>query len=63
MSDEWQADGKNTFQKCIRRNEGCKKILSINIYPERLINHYDMISELNIIAKKNRGLKIEFREN
>ena len=28
-----------------------------------MINHYDMISELNIITKKNRALKIEFREN
>lgn len=47
----------------MRRGESCKNIISVSVYGERLVDHYDMISELNIICRKNRGLKLEEREN
>lgn len=37
--------------------------MAFNIYPDNLVSHVEMISELNIICKKNRSLKIEEREN
>lgn len=58
-NSKWQAEGKNMFQKCIRRSESCKQVLALNIYPDNLVQHYEMISELNIICRKNRNLKIE----
>ena len=44
LKDPWNAEGKGLFQKCVRRNETCRIILAFNIYPEHLINHYEMIS-------------------
>jgi len=38
-------------------------MLAVNLYPDNLAKHTEMVSELNIICRKNRNLKIEDREN
>lgn len=58
VKDPWGVDGKGDLQKCMRKSESCRHIHALNIYPDNLINHYELISELNIICKKNRDLKI-----
>ena len=37
--------------------------MSINLYPDEVIKHYDFLSELCILCKKNRNYKIDEREN
>ena len=60
--DPWKA-GKNKFQAVIRRSEYSKNILSVNLYPEEPIKHYDFISEICILCKKSRKLRLDEREN
>jgi hypothetical protein len=56
-NDPWEK-GKDAFQQVIRRGEYNKEVFSVNLYPENLIKHWDMISELNILCKKRRNLKV-----
>jgi hypothetical protein len=59
LSQRWTSESKLLFQRCVRRSESCKQLLALNVYPEHLADHYDMVSELNIICRKNRSLRIE----
>lgn len=47
----------------IRKCEHSKHLTAINVYPSSPIAHYAFISELNIITRKNRSLRIDQREN
>jgi hypothetical protein len=59
LAQRWTPEAKLQFQRCVRRSESCKQLLALNLYPEHLADHYEMVSELNIICRKNRSLRIE----
>jgi hypothetical protein len=63
LSEPWSGEAKLQFQRCVRRSESCKGLLALNVYPDNLAQHYEMVSELNIICRKNRSLRMEEREN
>lgn len=61
-ADPWK-NAKKTFQDVIRKSVRAKQIISVNLYPTDVAEHYDLISELGILCRKHRNLKVSEREN